>query len=419
LSLSFSDSLNPLDGFQHKHPSDVLEACEIIKQAAANLEAIVPSGSGSKMNIGYAPSRKGIVLGTKKLNKVIDYPARDMTVTVQAGILVKDLNELLGKENQRLPIDDPYPADSSLGGLLATNTSGPRRFGWGTLRDYVIGISILNDEGKETKAGGRVVKNVAGYDFCKLHTGALGTLGVISQVTLKVRPRPEASALLFLRLNYDKVESVLDRVHNSKTRPVAVELLNKNALQHTLFKSLDVTSDYGIFVGFEHSVEAVKWQTETLANELGDVPSSKLEIINSPSDSALWQALGGFQVARNSGCPLTFKANIPSSKVSSWCALAIETIPGVSLQAHAGSGIVFGHIPEGISQQLAFNSIDILLQKAVRYQGNLVLPYCIPEWKASFPVWGQIRPDVKVMRKVKESLDPKAIFNPGRFVDRI
>lgn len=417
--MSFSDSLNPLDGFQHKHPSDVLEACEIIKQAAANLEAIVPSGSGSKMNIGYAPSRKGIVLGTKKLNKVIDYPARDMTVTVQAGILVKDLNELLGKENQRLPIDDPYPADSSLGGLLATNTSGPRRFGWGTLRDYVIGISILNDEGKETKAGGRVVKNVAGYDFCKLHTGALGTLGVISQVTLKVRPHPEASALLFLRLNYDKVESVLDRVHNSKTRPVAVELLNKNALQHTLFKSLDVTSDYGIFVGFEHSVEAVKWQTETLANELGDVPSSKLEIINSPSDSALWQALGGFQVARNSGCPLTFKANIPSSKVSSWCALAIETIPGVSLQAHAGSGIVFGHIPEGISQQLAFNSIDILLQKAVRYQGNLVLPYCIPEWKASFPVWGQIRPDVKVMRKVKESLDPKAIFNPGRFVDRI
>jgi glycolate oxidase FAD binding subunit len=417
--LSFSDSLNPLDGFQRKHPSDVLEACEIIKQAAANLEAIVPYGSGSKMNIGYAPSRKGVVLGTKNLNKVIDYPARDMTVTVQAGILVKELNAMLGKENQRLPIDDPYPADSSLGGLLATNTSGPRRFGWGTLRDYVIGISILNDEGKETKAGGRVVKNVAGYDFCKLHTGALGTLGVISQVTLKVRPNPESSALLLLRLNRDSVESVLDRVHNTKTRPVAVELLNKNALQHPLLKGLAVTSDYGIFVGFEHSSEAVKWQTETLANELADVPNSKLEVINAPSDSALWQALGEFQVARISGCPLTFKANIPSSKVASWCALAIDTIPGVSLQAHAGSGIVFGHFPEGISQQMAFNSVDILLQKAVRYQGNLVLPYCLPEWKVSFPVWGQVRPDVKVMRKVKEALDPKALFNPGRFVDRI
>ena len=417
--MSFSDSLNPLDGFQHKHPSDVLEACEIIKQSAANLDAIVPSGSGSKMNIGYAPSRKGVVLGTKNLNKVIDYPARDMTVTVQAGILIKDLKEMLGKENQRLPIDDPYPANSSLGGLLATNTSGPRRFGWGTLRDYVIGISILNDEGVETKAGGRVVKNVAGYDFCKLHTGALGTLGIISQVTLKVRPNPEASAFLLLTLNLANVESVLDRIHNTKTRPVAVELLNKNALQHPLFKHLAVTSDYGIFIGFEHSAEAVKWQTETLANELADVPNSKIEIINGPSDSALWQALGEFQAARISGCPLTFKANIPSAKVASWCALATDTIPGVSLQAHAGSGIVFGHIPEGVSRQVAFTSIDMLLQKAVRYQGNLVLPYCLPEWKADFPVWGQTPPDVKVMRKVKESLDPKALFNPGRFVDRI
>ena len=417
--MSFSDSLNPLDGFQHKHPSDVLEACEIIKQSAANLDAIVPSGSGSKMNIGYAPSRKGVVLGTKNLNKVIDYPARDMTVTVQAGILIKDLKEMLGKENQRLPIDDPYPANSSLGGLLATNTSGPRRFGWGTLRDYVIGISILNDEGVETKAGGRVVKNVAGYDFCKLHTGALGTLGVISQVTLKVKPNPEASSFVLLTLNLANVESVLDRIHNTKTRPVAVELLNKNALQHPLFKHLAVTSDYGIFIGFEHSAEAVKWQTETLANELADVPNSKIEIINAPSDSALWQALGEFQAARISGCPLTFKANIPSAKVASWCALATDTIPGVSLQAHAGSGIVFGHIPEGVSRQVALNSIDMLLQKAVRYQGNLVLPYCLPEWKADFPVWGQTRPDVKVMRKVKESLDPKALFNPGRFVDRI
>lgn len=417
--MSLSDSLNPLDGFVHKHPSDVLEACAIIKQAAANLDAIVPSGSGSKMNIGYAPSRKGVVLGTKNLNKVIDYPARDMTVTVQAGILIKDLKEMLGKENQRLPIDDPYPANSSLGGLLATNTSGPRRFGWGTLRDYVIGISILNDEGVETKAGGRVVKNVAGYDFCKLHTGALGTLGIISQVTLKVRPKPEASAFLLLTLNLANVESVLDLIHNTKTRPVAVELLNKNALQHPLFKHLAVTSDYGIFIGFEHSAEAVKWQTETLANELADVPNSKLEIINAPSDSALWQALGEFQAARISGCPLTFKANIPSAKVATFASFALETIPGVSLQAHAGSGIVFGHIPEGISQQVAFNSIDMLLQKAVRYQGNLVLPYCLPEWKADFPVWGQTRPDVKVMRKVKESLDPKALFNPGRFVDRI
>ena len=111
---------------------------------------------------------------------MIDYPARDMTITVQAGITLGRLQDLLAAENQRLPIDVPRADRATLGGGLAVNVSGPRRFGCGTLRDYVIGISIVNDEGQEIKAGGRVVKNVAGYDLCKLHVGALGTLGVIT-----------------------------------------------------------------------------------------------------------------------------------------------------------------------------------------------------------------------------------------------
>ena len=416
--MSVSDLIS-IDCFEQKHPADVQQACDIIKDAASSLYAIVPSGSASKMNMGYAPSKKGVVLNTRLLDKVIDYPVRDMTVTVQAGIQMKVLSELLGSENQRLPIDDPYPENSTLGGLLATNTSGPRRFGWGTLRDYIIGISILNDEGKETKAGGRVVKNVAGYDFCKLHTGALGTLGVISQVTFKVRPKPEASAFLQLGLQYSELEKTLDLVHNTKTRPVAVELLNKTAFQQSRLANISPTSDFALLVGFEHGTEALNWQIETLANELASIPNAKVDIIHSPNDIPLWNTLGAFQATRPTGSSLTFKANIPASKVASWCGLACETVSGLALQAHAGSGIVFGHLPSGLSKTDAFNAINILLQKAVRYQGNLVLPYCLPEWKDDFPVWGQTRPDAIIMRKVKQSLDPKSIFNPGRFIDRI
>src|SRR5262249_46542958 len=131
-------------------------------------------------------------LSTAELNQVIDYPARDLTITVQAGITMQKLQETLATENQWLPIDVPSPERASIGGAIACDVSGPRRYGYGTLRDYVIGITIVNDRGEETYAGGRVVKNVAGYDFMKLHTGALGTLGVITQVTLKVKPRPEA-----------------------------------------------------------------------------------------------------------------------------------------------------------------------------------------------------------------------------------
>src|SRR5262249_13131056 len=143
------------------------------------------------------------------LHQVIDYPARDMTITVQAGITIAKLQEVLHAENQRLPVDVPLADRATLGGVLATNTSGPRRYGFGTLRDYVIGISAVNDLGEEIKVGGRVVKNVAGYDLCKLFIGSLGTLGIISQVTLKLRPLPEEQAFVTLGCRTTNLEHVL------------------------------------------------------------------------------------------------------------------------------------------------------------------------------------------------------------------
>src|SRR5437764_11890108 len=150
-----------------------------------------------------------------------------MTVTVQAGITVAKLQETLAAEGQWLPVDVPDPERATIGGAVALNVSGPRRFSQGTLRDYVIGISFVTDEGVEVKAGGRVVKNVAGYDLMKLQIGAVGTLGVVTQLTLKVKPRPEASAVLVFGCAGNSLGAVLDLVHASKSRPVAVELWNQ------------------------------------------------------------------------------------------------------------------------------------------------------------------------------------------------
>src|SRR5207245_1110629 len=154
-------------------------------------------------------------------------PARDMTITVQAGLPVARLQQLLAGENQRLPIDVPDAERATLGGVLAANVSGSRRLGFGTLRDYVLGISAVNDQGQEVKAGGRVVKNVAGYDLCKLYVGSLGTLGVITQATLKVRPLPEESALLSVGCEGEAVDGLLEKIHTSRTRPVCLDLLNR------------------------------------------------------------------------------------------------------------------------------------------------------------------------------------------------
>src|SRR5207249_7295627 len=140
---------------------------------------------------------------------------------------VQRLREILRAENQRLPVDVPLPEQATLGGILATNTSGPRRLGFGTLRDYVLGMSWINDEGQEVKAGGRVVKNVAGYDLCKLQIGALGTLGIITQVTLKLKPRPEDQAFVLVGCSHEMLESLLDEAARSRTRPVCLDLLNQ------------------------------------------------------------------------------------------------------------------------------------------------------------------------------------------------
>src|SRR6266851_6397233 len=172
-------------------PATVTELGDVVRRAAENGLGLFPRGGGTHSHIGYAPAKPGFAVDMTAMDQVIDYPARDMTITVQAGITLAKLQAILAAENQRLPIDVAEPERATLGGAIAVNASGPRRFGFGTLRDYVIGISFTNDEGNEVKAGGRVVKNVAGYDLCKLQIGAFGTLGIITQVTLKLKPLPE------------------------------------------------------------------------------------------------------------------------------------------------------------------------------------------------------------------------------------
>ena len=228
------DDFGPLPVVQ---PQSVADLGELVRRAAAENQALYPIGGRTLLNVGLPPARPGIAVDVRALSQVIDYPARDMTITVQAGITVAQLQALLAAEKQRLPIDVPRADQATLGGVLAVNVSGPRRLGFGTLRDYVIGISTVNDEGQEVKAGGRVVKNVAGYDLCKLHIGALGTLGIISQVTLKLRPLPESKALVTFGCETAVLDRLLDHLHATRTRPVCVDLLNQAAVRAMVARS--------------------------------------------------------------------------------------------------------------------------------------------------------------------------------------
>jgi glycolate oxidase FAD binding subunit len=342
-----------------------------------------------------------------------------MTITVQAGLTLAELQRRLAPENQRLPVDVPRAGQATLGGALAVNVSGPRRYGFGTLRDYVIGITTVNDEGQEVKAGGRVVKNVAGYDLCKLHVGALGTLGIITQVTLKLRPLPEARAVLTLGCTADALEGLLDRLHQTRTRPVCLDLINAAAARAVadLAGVPLPEAPWVVVVGFEEGEPAVEWQVQQLIRE---VPAASVQGLGARAGNAsepLWQALVEFLLP--AGARLSFKANLLPSAVASFCNEAGRLAPGVLLHAQAGSGIVRGHLAGDLTAERVQAMLKGLHPLAQAAQGNVVLPLCPPEWKRTLPVWGLPRGDAGLMQKVIHTLDPRRLFNPGRFLQGI
>ena len=262
------DSFGPLP--VHR-PASVAELCALVRETRAAKHGLYPVGGRTTLDYGHPPTKPGVACDTTALASVIDYPARDMTITAQAGVTVAALQAELAKEGQWLPVDVPAPERATLGGAVAVNAGGPRRYGYGTLRDYVIGISFVTDDGVEVKAGGRVVKNVAGYDLMKLQIGALGTLGVVSQLTLKVKPKPEARAAVVFGCDSASLAGVLDLVAASKTRPVAVELLNRGAWRAANLAPPFAT-DWVLAVGFEEKAAAVRWQVTALLDELKSAP---------------------------------------------------------------------------------------------------------------------------------------------------
>jgi len=386
-------------------PANVAELGDLIRRASAEGLALYPFGGGTMQHLGYTPTKPGFGVDMRAFDQVIDYPARDMTITVQAGITIAKLQEVLAKENQRLPIDVPQPEIATLGGAIAVNASGPRRYGYGTLRDYVIGISFMNDEGQEVKAGGRVVKNVAGYDICKLQIGALGTLGIITQVTLKVKPKPEAMGTLWLdNFGPKELTELLDGLHRTQTRPVAVDAVTSRSTRPEPKLAAD---RFSMCVLFEDSTEAVRWQVSQWKSE------SKYQ----------WQNLNMSFAARYLAAftnPLTMGLGFHANMAPSSCSDFLQATVAFSLPPHlvcnAGNGIVYGIWNDELPLPNAANMLTSLRQFTVQNHGNLVITRCPAEWKRELPIWGEPRGDWALMKKVKQAIDPKNLFNPGKFL---
>lgn len=386
-------------------PESVAAAGDVIRHARSCGEGVFPHGGGHHRHVGYPPAKPGVLLSTQHWQQVADYPARDMTITVQAGLPLARLQQILASEGQWLPVDVPLADQTTLGGALAVNLSGPRRYGYGTLRDYVIGIRFLSDEGVEIQGGGRVVKNVAGYDLMKLHIGALGTLGLITQVTLKVRPRPEASAAVVWGCSEQRLSEVLDTVHSSRTRPVAVEVLSRAAWQAMELAVSAPSAPWLLLVGFEEKASTVRWQLATLRDEIQRLHQQGpglTDIMELAEPAAIWTRLTDWPDV--SPWPIVEKVRVRPSQMAQRLlqyAANGDTDRQTLVHAHALTGIIWWHRAEAGTDH---PEPDSILWRAPA------------EYKRQRPVWGrdEATSTWSFMQELKRALDPHNVFNPGR-----
>ncbi len=398
-------------------PANQADVAEAVRTAYEAGHAIYPLGGGTALDYGNPPSLPGHTLNLTSLSKIVDYTPRDMTILVEAGVRMADLAATLAAEGQHLPIDVPRADEATIGGVVATNWNGPRRYGHGTVRDYIIGIHAVDGRGVAFKGGGRVVKNVAGYDFCKLLTGSLGTLGVITQLAFKVKPLPECSAAIVADCRDLKItENALGRLVNLEAPPVAINLLvgttwataTENAICNRLVVRVEGTGD------------EVFWLVQRVQNELQAAGGSEVRRLDDGEAGALWDRQVAFS-DRGAGpaddnSPFVVQIAVPPSAVTSMIAGLTALDANCATQAHAASGIIVARFSKFTQPDLSAVLVGKLRPAAMQLGGSLVVARSKLEGLTPHLLWGGRTDAIVLLERIKQKFDPKNILNPGRYI---
>jgi glycolate oxidase FAD binding subunit len=383
----------------HAMPSTPEELAQALRDADAAGQAVVPVGGATQLSLGMPPRRVDVALHTAGLNRIVEYEPADLTVTVEAGMRFKDLQAALGEQGQFLALDPAVEADATIGGIIATNASGPLRLSYGSARDLVIGTRVANADGSLTRAGGRVVKNVAGYDLNKLHIGALGTLGVIVELSFKLAPIPPAVATVVGEFgSLDGVADAVGAVLHSPLSPLGIEVLGE--AKQLVFR----------IGGYDTAVDRQARELQAVITSHGgtavDVPDSFWEDLSAARRRAMQRQV-------------VVKAAVPIAQSSALVELLEQQLAPLSpvVWAHAGNGVA-----HAACDAPSDASVLVALRAAVQRLGSnasLVITRCPTELKQQIDVWGEPGSSVALMRAIKTKLDPHGVLNPGRYVGGI
>jgi glycolate oxidase FAD binding subunit len=401
-------------------PADQAEVAAAVRSAYEAKQPLAPVGGRTSLDYGSAVSADTQELDLKSLSRVVDYTPRDMTIVVEAGVRMTDLAATLAGEHQQLPIDTPRAAEATLGGVVATNWSGPRRLGYGTMRDYVIGISAVDGRGVTFKGGGRVVKNVAGYDFCKLLTGSMGTLGVITQLALKLKPIPECTATITATCSTLAVaDAILERLVHVEATPTAIDMLAGKSWANEALPNSDIGAAT-IVVRVEGTETEVKWLADHIQYEFWQGGAVGAHLLPSEDAARLHShqvefSDRGANVTRDDS-PLVLKIAVPPSCVVATINELLAHDPTCTIHSHAASGIVFARFAKFTPAEVSSMLVSKLRPAAIARGGNVTVVGATLEGLTPHILWGGRTEATILMERIKQQFDPHNILNPGRFV---
>ncbi len=367
---------------------------------------VVPRGGATKLGWGNRPHRADVIISTQRLSQLRAHAHGDMTATVEAGMPFAALQRALAAHGQMLALDPAWPETATIGGVLATDASGPLRVRYGTLRDLVIGITVALPDGTLAKAGGNVVKNVAGYDLMKLWTGSLGTLGLTTSVTLRLHPLPEISASLVVQAPTATAAAafMLDTL-NSPLTPTGLQLVSR-------------AQGYDVFVRFAGIEASVVSQSRALVALAGAVDLAVAALDDEQmtlawqAHAAIYAAPAGAIVGRISVLPTMIAATLD---MLNHLADRLRLRLNVVLQATGTGQLRF----EGDNEAALAAALGVARARITESGGSLVAHHVPAALKERIDVWGVPGDALPLMRRVKEQFDPGGIMNDGRYIGGI
>ncbi|WP_066327338.1 FAD-binding oxidoreductase [Anoxybacteroides amylolyticum] len=397
------------------------EIRKIVNYAREKKKKLAIIGGGTKRGFGGLVERMDLLLSLANYRGIVEHAVADMVITVKAGTKFQELQDYLAEYRQKIALDPFLPQSATIGGVIAANDSGPKRLGYGAARDSVIGLRLIYPDGTVIRTGGKVVKNVAGYDMNKLFIGSMGTLGILSEITLKLRPLPKYESLVLLAFptgDTDAIRSFAIQLLDAMMEPVCIELLNPSLAERLTGKRA-----YTLAIGFEDVKSAVHYQEAFVQRT--QPPHTTITILPPQEAQKFWQTFyqimpNGTTLPTNDTIEAAMKIGVINLDVISVLRES-ELLQAlhVDICAHGGVGHGLCRVYLKGAAESVVTAMEKLRTIARRHKGYAIVTHLPLSLRQTIDVWGGKPSYFFLLEGIKTKIDPQRMFNDQRFVGGI